>query len=60
LSQPRIVPENAASMLNLGPEEAPNLGGSTRAKSEAMFLLLNIPAHFRVGERPAGTVNGVG
>jgi hypothetical protein len=46
-------------MLNPNPDEAPNFGGSTRVNGEAVFLLFKIPIRFRVGERPAGAVNGV-
>lgn len=56
-----MVPEIAASMLNPSPDEAeaPNLGGSTRWKGDAVFRLFKIPILFRVGERPAGAVRGV-
>ena len=54
-----IVPDNAASMLNPSPVDVENLGGSTRAKGLAVFLLLKMPTRFRVGERPAGAVSGV-
>ena len=54
-----MVPDSAASMLNPNPEDAANLGGSTRVKGLAVFLLFKIPIRFLVGDRPAGAVNGV-
>jgi hypothetical protein len=46
-------------MLKPRADEEPNFGGSTRVKGEAVFRRLSIPIRFRVGERPAGAVNGV-
>jgi hypothetical protein len=54
-----MVPESAASMLNPNPDEALNLGGSTRVNGLAVFRRFKIPIRFRVGERPAGAVKGV-
>ena len=46
-------------MLNPRPDEDANLGGSTRAKGEAVFLRFKIPIRFRVGDRPAGALDGL-
>lgn len=55
-----MVPERASAMLNPRPDEGvANLGGSTRVNGLAVFRRLRIPIRFRVGERPAGALNGL-
>lgn len=47
-------------MENPRPEDGvANLGGSTRVNGLAVFLRLRMPTRFRVGERPAGALNGL-
>jgi len=41
------------------PEEEDNFGGSMRVKGEAVRRRWRITMRFRVGDRPAGAVNGV-
>jgi len=57
---PGMVPDRAASMLNLRPLDAPNLGGSMWAKGEPVRRRLRMPMRLRVGERPAGAERGDG
>ena len=53
------VPESAASRLNGKEDEVPEVnGGSMREKGADVRRLLLIPSVLRLGERPAGAVNG--